>query len=138
VIPTIITQALDAGEIRLGSLTPLRDFTYVLDTVQGFLAAAAADQAIGRTVNLGTSTEVSIGDLVDRIGTILGMELRVAADAERVRPPGSEVERLLSDNTLARELLGWQPEVSLDEGLRRTIEWIAENRHHFQVGQYVV
>jgi NAD dependent epimerase/dehydratase len=138
VIPTIITQALADDEINLGNLTPLRDFTYVSDTVEGFLRAATVDAAVGRTVNLGTSTEVSIGALVDRIGRLLGKELRVAADAVRIRPPGSEVERLLSDTGLARELFGWEPRVPLDEGLRRTIDWIADNREYFRIGHYAV
>ncbi len=138
VIPTIITQALAGGEIKLGNLTPLRDFTYVSDTVDGFLRAATSEVAVGQTINLGTSTEISIGDLVEKIGAIVGSELTVSADAVRVRPPGSEVERLLSDNRRARELLGWEPEVSLDHGLRRTVDWIAEHPEHFRVGQYVV
>jgi dTDP-glucose 4,6-dehydratase len=138
VIPTIITQALAGGEIKLGNLTPLRDFTYVSDTVDGFLKAATRDAAVGRTVNLGTSTEITIGDLVERIGAIVGSELEVSVDAARVRPKGSEVERLLSDNRLAHELLGWKPRVSLDDGLRRTMDWIAEHPQHFQVGQYAV
>jgi dTDP-glucose 4,6-dehydratase len=138
VIPTIVTQALAGHEIKLGNLTPLRDFTYVSDTVDGFLKAATNDAAVGRTVNLGTSTEISIGDLVEKIGDIVGSELAVSADAVRVRPKGSEVERLLSNNRLARELLGWEPQVALDDGLRRTMDWIAEHPQHFQVGQYAV
>jgi len=138
VIPTIFTQALDDGQIKLGNLTPLRDFTYVADTVEGFLKAATRRAALGRTMNLGTSTEISIGDLVEKVGEILGRELRTSKEANRVRPPGSEVERLLSDNRLAGELLGWRPEISLDEGLRRTLAWILENRDHFRAGKYEI
>jgi dTDP-glucose 4,6-dehydratase len=116
----------------------LRDFTYVADTVEGFLKAATRSAALGRTVNLGTSTEISIGDLVEKIGEILGRELRISEEVNRTRVPGSEVERLFSDNSLARELLGWRPEISLDEGLRRTLAWISENRDHFRTGTYEI
>ncbi|MGA2585570.1 MAG: SDR family NAD(P)-dependent oxidoreductase [Candidatus Aminicenantales bacterium] len=138
VIPTIITQALAGDEISLGNLTPRRDFTYVTDTVEGFIKAAEYDAAIGRTINLGTSTEVSVGDLVDKIGAILGKELRVCQDEIRQRPTGSEVDRLISDNRLARELLGWQPRVLLDEGLGKTVEWIKDNPELYQVGHYEI
>ena len=138
VIPTIITQALTGGEIRLGNLTARRDFTYVTDTVEGFIRAAECGRAAGQTVNLGTSTEVSIGDLVKRIGKILGKRLQVQQDAIRYRPADSEVERLIADNRLARELLGWQPRVSLDDGLAWTVKWISQNLHLYQVGRYEV
>jgi dTDP-glucose 4,6-dehydratase len=138
VIPTIITQALAGEEIVLGNLTPRRDFTYVTDTVSGFIRAAECTKAEGRIINLGTSTEVSIGDLVDKIGTLLGKKLRVRQDAGRQRPVGSEVERLISDICLAQKLLRWQPSVSLDDGLARTIEWIAHNLHLYKVGYYEI
>lgn len=138
VIPTIITQAIAGEEIKLGNLTPRRDFTYVSDTVDGFLRAGMAGAAVGQTINLGTSTEISVGDLVAKIGAVVGSELTVSADAVRTRPEGSEVERLLSDNRRARELLGWSPQIDLDEGLRRTVAWIAEHPQLFQVGEYAV
>jgi dTDP-glucose 4,6-dehydratase len=138
VIPTVFSQALAGRPVKLGNLTPLRDFTYVSDTVEGFLKSATEDGAVGRTINLGTSTEISIGDLVTKIGEIVGREISVASDPIRVRPTGSEVERLLSDNRLARQVLGWEPRVGLDDGLRRTADWIADNLDHFRVGHYAV
>jgi NAD dependent epimerase/dehydratase len=138
IIPTIITQALAGDEISLGNLTPRRDFTYVTDTVEGFIKAAECDAAIGRTINMGTSTEVSIGDLVDKIGSILGKRIRVCQDEMRQRPTGSEVDLLISDNRLARELLGWQPRVLLDEGLGKTVEWVKDNLRLYQVGRYEI
>ncbi|MBF4576089.1 GDP-mannose 4,6-dehydratase [Frondihabitans sp. VKM Ac-2883] len=124
VIPAILSQ-LRAGaeEIRLGSLSPTRDFTFSTDTARGFLAVGASDAALGRAINLGTGTEVSIGDLAARLITASGSDARIVADDTRVRPKGSEVDRLLSDNALARELCGWEPLVGLDEGLERTWEW---------------
>ncbi len=138
VIPTIITQALKGEVLKLGNLSPRRDFTYVADTVDGFFKAAESASAIGRTINLGTSNEISIADLIERIGSIVGKPLRVAEDASRIRPPGSEVERLIANNDLARELLGWQPTTSLDDGLERTVAWIAANADAFRTGRYEI
>jgi dTDP-glucose 4,6-dehydratase len=138
VIPTIVTQALTGAEVALGNLSPTRDFTFVTDTVDGFVAAYKADAAVGRVVNLGSGTEISIADLVAVIGSVIGKEISVTPDPNRVRPGASEVERLLSDNTLARELLGWSPRMSLPEGLARTVEWISENLADFRVGTYEV
>lgn len=138
VIPTIITQALAGGRVELGHLHPTRDLNFVSDTVSGFLRAAEVDEAIGRTINLGTGREISIGDLAVLIGRLVGRELNLATGEQRKRPPKSEVERLLADNTLARTLLGWQPRVSLEEGLRRTIDWLAENRDLYRTDRYVV
>jgi NAD dependent epimerase/dehydratase len=138
VIPTIITQALAGQDIALGNLSPRRDFTYVTDTAEGLFKAAEVENVLGRTINLGTSTEISIGDLVAKIGQLLGRELTVRQEDIRQRPGGSEVERLLSDNRLAQELLGWRPQVSLGEGLARTIDWIKDHQHLFRVGRYEV
>jgi len=138
VIPTIITQALVGEEIVLGNLTPQRDFTYVTDTVEAFVKVAECEKAYGQTINLGTSTEISISDLVHKIGLILGKNLRVCQEASRRRPASSEVERLISDNCLARELLGWQPCISLDCGLLKTVEWVSDNLQLYQVGCYEV
>ncbi|HUP59845.1 MAG TPA: SDR family NAD(P)-dependent oxidoreductase [Thermoanaerobaculia bacterium] len=138
VIPTIITQALTRPEIRLGSLTPTRDLTYVDDTVKGFIRAAEAENVSGCEINLGINDEVSIGELVAEILRITGRSVPVVVDEARVRPAKSEVERLHSDNTLARELLGWTPAVPLSEGLGRTIDWIRENMHRYRVGEYQV
>lgn len=137
VIPTIITQALAGGAVRLGSLEPRRDMTYVSDTAAGFIAAAERPGVEGRTVQLGTGVDNSIGQIVGVVGEILGRELDVVLDEQRVRPPESEVMRLISSPALAAELLGWRPEVDLRAGLERTIDWIAANAHRYRAGDYV-
>ncbi len=128
VIPTIVTQALLGDEVLLGSLDPVRDLTFVSDTAAGFLAAARSDEALGLVVNLGTGRAVSIGELAHAIFEILGKPCRILTDEARVRPMESEVMKLLSDNSRARDLLGWEPRVSLREGLTRTIEWLAAHQ----------
>ncbi|MFB7663056.1 SDR family NAD(P)-dependent oxidoreductase [Kitasatospora sp. NPDC056138] len=139
VIPTILAQLHSgAREIRLGSLTPTRDFTYATDTAEGFLAAAVADRALGEVLNLGTGTEISIGDLARSLIAASGKDAEVVVDPGRLRPTGSEVERLLSDNTKARTLTGWQPRVTLEEGLAATSRWIADNLAAFAPGRYQV
>ncbi len=138
VVPTIITQALRGSVVRLGSTTPTRDFTFVDDTVAGFLAVVAAGASVfGETIHLGTGSEVSIGELAQRIIALTGGEARIETDNARLRPSKSEVERLLSENSRARKLLGWQPTVTLDEGLQRTIDWIAANSQLFPDGYHV-
>jgi dTDP-glucose 4,6-dehydratase len=112
--------------VKLGHIHPSRDFTYVADTVEGFVRAAAV-AAVGQTFNLGSGKEISIGGLVELVGEILDKELQVEHDAGRDRPDASEVDRLVSDNSLAREVLGWEPTVALRDGLRRTVEWIGAN-----------
>jgi dTDP-glucose 4,6-dehydratase len=138
IVPTIITQALASDAVRLGNTTPRRDLTFVSDTVEGFLKIAQTSEIEGETFNLGTGSEVSIGDLAQRIIRLSGREVKVEAEDERMRPEGSEVLRLLSDSSLARERLGWESKVSLEDGLRRTIEWISDNMHHYEVGTYQV
>jgi NAD dependent epimerase/dehydratase len=124
VIPAIMAQ-LRAGatEIRLGSLTPTRDFTFSTDTARGFLAIGSSDGALGHAVNLGTGSEISIGDLADELIRISGVDACVVTDSDRLRPESSEVDRLLSDNGLAERLTGWRPTVELTEGLGRTWDW---------------
>ena len=138
VIPSIITQCFDSGVLSLGNLSPTRDFTFITDTVAGFLHAAVSDKAIGETVNLGVGKEISIDDLARKIAGLIGAEVRIETDPQRLRPAGSEVERLLSNNTKAQNLLNWQPMVSLDEGLRQTMEWIKANPDAFRKGEYTV
>lgn len=138
VIPTIITQCLVGEAVRLGSLDPTRDLNYVANTVDGFVRAAESDRALGRTINLGTGREISIGDLARLIGELVGRRVEIQSDSARVRPAGSEVERLLADAGLARELLGWEPKVSLEEGLRETIAWVGAHLHRYRPGNYVV
>ncbi len=136
VIPTIITQALTSDTIRLGTPDTLRDFTYVSDTVNGFIKAATAANIAGMTLNLGTGREIRIGDLVDLIVQLVGRKVDVALDSQRLRPSKSEVRRLLSDNSQARDLLGWNVEVPLEKGVQMTIEWIRKNIEKFRVGEY--
>jgi nucleoside-diphosphate-sugar epimerase len=136
IIPTIISQALTQPEITVGNTTPTRDFTYVSDTVEGFLQLAGCDAAVGQEVNLGTGSEVSIGDLVQRINAIIGRDLPIRKKEERVRPQTSEVNRLLSDNSKARELAGWTPHVTLDEGIRLTAEWVGERLEMYDPSSY--
>ncbi|MFH1058085.1 MAG: SDR family NAD(P)-dependent oxidoreductase [Pseudomonadota bacterium] len=138
IIPTIITQALADQPIRLGNLHPTRDLNYVANTVDGFLAAASCEAAIGRTINLGSGREISIGDLAQLICKLLDKPALFEQEARRMRPAGSEVERLLADNTLARSLLGWTPAVSLEDGLAATIAWLRENLGRYRVGVYAV
>lgn len=138
VIPTILSQALAGMTLRLGTLDTTRDFTYVADTARGFLMAGAADGAIGEVVNIGSGTEVSIREVVRRAGEIVGRELEVAGDDQRMRPAKSEVSRLLSDSSKAERLAGWQPEVTLDEGLRRTAAWISDHMDQYRPKEYAV
>lgn len=127
VIPTIIAQALTLDRIRLGALDPQRDFTFVEDTVEGFLRMALAEGVEGQEVNLGTGTCLSIGDLAHKILGLVGRDLPIVCEEERLRPPQSEVLRLHADAQRAHRMLGWQPRVSLDEGLERTIAWIQDH-----------
>jgi len=143
VIPTIITQiASGARQIKLGAVHPTRDFNYVRDTVRGFVAIAECDAAVGRVVNVGSNYEVTIGDTARLIAELMGREVEFTSDEQRLRPAGSEVERLWADNTLAHELAGWSPEFAGIEGLRRglaeTIEWFGnkDNLRRYKAGLY--
>jgi dTDP-glucose 4,6-dehydratase len=138
VIPTIITQALTGDVIRLGSLTPTRDFTFVADTVDGFIRAASTDEGLGREINLGTDNEISIGELAQKIIAIVGGDKRIESASDRVRPDKSEVQRLHADFSLASRLLGWKPRVSLDEGLEKTVRWIEQHLHFYRSGVYQI
>lgn len=136
VIPTIITQALVRDEIKLGNLAATRDFTFVSDTVNGFLRAAEARSVEGDVFNLGTGEEISIRDLAKKIISQVGRTVRITEDSQRLRPEASEVMRLVSDNSLAVQRLGWSPKVALDEGLDRTIAWVRQNLDRYRVGEY--
>jgi dTDP-glucose 4,6-dehydratase len=136
IIPSLVSQCLAEGEIRVGNLTPTRDLNFVSDTVEGFVAAASSDGAVGRVVNLGTGVEVSIGELAALIVELMGTSARLVVDPARVRPAGSEVERLLAANALAKELTGWTPSVPLREGLQTTIEWIRAHTSAYRENVY--
>ena len=136
VIPTIITQALTGEVVRLGNLDAIRDFTYLDDTVEGFLLAGQAGLWDGETYNLGTGTEISIGVIADLIFKIMGKRPEIQVEQSRLRPEKSEVLRLISDNRKAKESLGWQPHVGMEEGLRRTIAWISTHLDLYQPDEY--
>ena len=134
VIPTIITQiASGKKKVRLGSVSPTRDFSFVKDIVRGAVAMAASDAAVGQVVNLGSNFEISIRETVDLIAQIMGVEVEIETEAARLRPAKSEVERLWADNRKAKEMLGWEPEYAGREGFRRglaeTIAWFADARN---------
>jgi dTDP-glucose 4,6-dehydratase len=137
IVPTIIAQALD-GRLKLGNLYPRRDLNYVSNTVDGFLTAAQCPKAVGRVINLGSGRDISIGDLAGLIVDQMGHRVAMVQDAARERPESSEVDRLCCDNTLARELLGWDPRVSLEEGLLRTIEWMRVYQAMYRAREYAV
>ena len=135
VVPTIVTQLLAGVEdVRLGALRPTRDLTFVADTVKGFLALGSCDAAVGREVNLGTGREISIGDLAALLCRITGSGARIVEDAARLRPSKSEVERLVSDPSLAHRLTGWTAETGLVEGLELTVQWLGANAERFKPG----
>jgi nucleoside-diphosphate-sugar epimerase len=137
IIPTIITQALTRDEVHLGSLDPVRDFTFVSDTVDGFLKAAGANEKVlGEEINLGTGETISIGELVTMIFDLINKKPKIIVDSQRLRPPTSEVFKLESNNKKAHRIIGWSPQVSLRDGLQQTITWVSHNLSHFQPDEY--
>jgi NAD dependent epimerase/dehydratase len=145
VIPTIITQIADGrSKIKLGSVSPTRDFNFVSDTVSGFVAAIDAPAAVGQVINLGSGFEISIGDTARTIAELMDVPIELDLDAERLRPQASEVDRLLACNEKARRLLGWKPAYGKIAGLRRglaeTIEWFRRpsNLAGYKIGRYNV
>lgn len=138
VIPTIISQALTSDTINLGSLNPVRDLTYVYDTVQAFLRMAESDTSIGLTINAGQGMGVTIGKLAEMIVSKVNPDAKILSQEQRVRPEKSEVQVLICNNTCAKQLLGWMPTISLDEGLNQTIAWIKEHISSYKPGMYTV
>ena len=143
ILPTVITQiAAGMRSLKLGALHPTRDFNFVRDTVRGFIAIAECDRAVGQVINIGSNFEVSIGEAVGMIAELMGAEVAVVTEEARLRPANSEVERLLADNTRARDMLGWTPEYAGRDGLRRglteTIAWFREpaNLARYSAGTY--
>lgn len=138
VIPTIITQLLAGRTVRLGSLHPTRDLNFVTNTIEGFIACAEHPEAIGRTINLGSGRETSIGDLAQMIADLMGKTIEIEAEDQRLRPPASEVERLIADTSLVHKLTGWAPRFTLEQGLEQTIAWIAENSSLYRHDRYTI
>lgn len=138
VIPTIIVQALTRDEVKLGSLEPSRDFTFVKDTADGFMKVAEAEGVLGEEINLGNDNTIRIGDLAEKIFKIIGKTPKIVADPQRVRPGKSEVMKLWASNEKAKRMIGWEPRVSLDEGLKLTIEWISAHLDLYRPDQYTV
>lgn len=143
VIPTIITQVqAGAEQLKLGFLDSTRDFTFVSDTVRGFLAVAQADKALGQVINVGSNFEVSISELAETIGEVIGRKVPVVIDPERLRPKDSEVERLWASNKKAHDLVGWAPEfggkVGLKKGLELTAQWFSQNQTRYKADIYNV
>lgn len=138
IIPTIISQALQRDEIQLGTLTPRRDLTHVADTCAGFVAAVESDKAVGETIQLGTGSDHSVGELAAAILRLLGKDMPIKQTSERVRPAASEIDRLLSSPDKARTLLGWEPKVHLEEGLQTVIDWMRGNLNAYQNKGYIV
>ena len=137
VIPTVLAQMLSgADEVHLGSRTTRRDFTYVSDTVEAFVKAAEADLEPGEVVQLGTGQSVSVEDVVRLGSEVLGIEVRVVSDADRLRPPRSEIAELLSNPTRASDRLGWKALVSMREGVERTVEWLRPRVRDLDAGTY--
>ncbi len=139
VIPTIISQ-LAAGQttIHLGNIQSTRDFSFVFDTVDAFIKVAESKKAIGHVLNVGTGREISVRDLAQMIARLMKVTLKIATQKKRLRPADSEVERLLCDSTGLREICGWSPRVSLEEGLRQTAQWIKKNLQYYKPEIYNV
>lgn len=138
VIPTIISQILMSSEVRLGKVTTTRDFTYVADTVLALVQTLENDEVIGRTLNIGSNRETSILRIVERVAALLGKKISIRQEDSRYRSYEPGMQQLRGDNTLAHQLLGWQPMTSLDEGLISTIQWIEANIERFRIGKYEI
>jgi NAD dependent epimerase/dehydratase len=139
VIPTVIGQALGGGPtIRLGATAPIRDLTYVADTVSGFIAAATAEGVVGGCFNLGTGVGIAIGDLARLILRVMGVDARIEADVQRLRPEASEVDRLISSHAAFTAATGWKPQIGLEEGIRRTVGFFRREPLLLQQTGYVV
>jgi NAD dependent epimerase/dehydratase len=136
IIPTIISQALTQKAIRLGSLTPVRDLSYVKDTVRAFMKTAESEKAIGRTINAGAGKGITIGELARLVLSVMEIDMPIIHDSARVRPERSEVFHLICDNRLAADLIDWRPSYSLREGLRETIRFVEANLELFKPEQY--
>jgi len=136
IIPSSISQALKKGIIKYGSGDPTRDLNFVTDTANGMVLMAESEKSIGEVINLGTGKEISMAELMNKIAALTGKDIKVVHDPSRVRPSRSEVMRLCADNMKAKKILGWEPKVDLNEGLKKTIDWISKNLSQFKTGIY--
>lgn len=137
VIPTIISQLLSGrDEVKLGSLTPTRDFNYVKDTAAGFIAIAESDKTVGEEINIATQQEISIGDLANEIISQINPNAKIICDEQRLRPEKSEVNRLLGCNEKIKRLTNWEPKYTFAQGIEETIEWIRNNLEHYKSDIY--
>ena len=136
IIPTIISQAMGDQKIRLGNISPRRDFLFVKDTVRGFIQLGKCEEAVGKVVNIGTGTDISVEALVTKILNLTGKRGEMEVEDQRIRPEKSEVMQLLSDTRLAQKLFKWAPRYTLEEGLRETMEWYQKNLARFKIGSY--
>jgi len=138
-IPTVISQVLTRDKVRLGLLEPVRDLTFVKDTVEGFITVGLCDKVLGQVVNLGVGTGHTIGDVTRKILKLMGKDaMSIEQDPERIRPQKGEVMQLISNNTIAKETCGWCPKYSLEQGLEETIEWIKKNIDKYRPDFYTV
>ncbi len=138
IVPTIATQAICGGPLRLGRIDTRRDLTFVRDTVKGLIAIAGTDASLGRTVQIGSGEDVSVNQLVELIGELVGRKLEVEFDPKRVRPADSEIERLVCDHGVATALAGWTPTTDLRTGLAETLAWIGDNLHRYDAAEYAI
>ncbi len=139
IIPTIVTQVLSGKtQIKLGNLAPTRDLNYVKDTANGFITVGLHEKTIGNVYNIGSGREISIGALAQKIVDLIGKSVEIVQDEQRVRPEKSEVERLLCNADKAKELTGWEPKYTLENGLKETIEWIQDNMQYYKPDIYNV
>ncbi len=137
IIPTIICQLLNShGKIKLGNITPTRDFTFVKDTISAFIEIHKSENLLGKTTNIGTNKEISIGDLVQLIAKIMDKKIEIIVDKQRIRPNDSEVDCLRCDNSTVLEYTSWKPEYTLESGLKETIEWMKSNIRFYKHDRY--
>lgn len=138
IIPTIVTQALKKKIIKIGSTTPRRDLNYVSDTVNGFIKIAESEKSIGQVINIGAGKDISIGELAQMILSIMNKDIKIISSNERKRPQKSEVMQLLCDNSKAKKIIGWEPEISLRKGLIKTIQWIKNHPECYNPDKYQI
>ncbi len=136
VIPAVITQAFNEDKILVGSTDTFRDFTFVEDTVNGFIKAAESPDTIGEVINLGTGIDISIKDMIEKVVELVGRDIKIVVDEKRIRPNKSEVMKLLANSEKAKKLIYWVPEFSFEEGLKKTIDWISENKNLYDSKKY--